>query len=581
MINLAYSFIKFNDEIIDSKNMMELTDLTRLLFRDRNITVAVRKFSYFNPSENVMNFSMFWKYRRDITELEGFKHDVYTRFAQNFILDFERYEDMKDVPVLLEQIFLSLEHYRLRRYAFDKRHMIKPLIKKGDDILLRFYKDKYRNEADLLLRRLNIQIIEDRDILNFSSRYFNIITHSTKESIRRAEEIYQTLSFLHDDTVFQMHDMPFNEISAYNRETPFRKDSLDLETAEEDHSEESHKVDTKTDRDAKEANMLGETGNNAAQKYDHDEDNPYEDSPEDFIEKFGQNVGDNTAPDDRSINRYATLELVTPKVRMKNYNKYQALYDRHNDTANKIIGEMNQILNFKQNEVQKNRITGKLTKNPTSQIVSGSHKLFYKENTESREFDAAFTLILDQSFSMKEHLDDAIEGIIIFNNILKTLNIPHRIVSHHEDTFEVMNKHYPNKIYEHMTFRRSKYYYPVSLLDTESSGDNRDGYILSHEIPLIERKGVTDRFIIMFSDGLPSAENYNQDGITDTHEAVSAAERKGITIINVFISKDSDENTVSAIQNIYGSNTIIVSEAYDIIEILPQLLHRLLKSLIL
>src|SRR5699024_1800760 len=95
--------------------------------------------------------------------------------------------------------------------------------------------------------------------------------------------------------------------------------------------------------------------------------------------------------------------------------------------------------------------------------------------------------------------------------------------SHHEDTFEVSPNNFPNKIYEHLTFEKSQYYYPVSILGIESSGDNRDGFILKHEISLLENHSETDQFIIMFSDGLPSAENYNQNGIVDTHEAVTIA----------------------------------------------------------
>lgn len=578
---MSYSFIKFNDEIVDSKIMMELTDLARLLFKDKSLTVGVRKFSYFNPSSNVMNFSMFWKHRHDISELEGFKHDIYTRFGQNFILDFNLYEEMKDVHLLLEQIFLSLEYYRTRRYAFTVRPLIKNLATTGDNILLKTFKETAKNKADSLIRRLNVQVLNNESDIEFQGEHFNIITRNTRESIERARLIFDQFNALHDLTVYQQHDMPFNEIAQYNKQTPYRKDSHELSSEKEDYSDPSETVDTKTDRDADDANLLGEAGDNSSQKKSHENDNRYDDDVSDYFEKFGINKGDNQLKDDRSINQHASLKVIQPKVRLKNYNKYRELFDRHNDTTRKIVGELNQVLNFKQNEVHKNKISGRLLKNPTSQLINDSHKLFYKQDSESKEFDAVFTLILDQSFSMIEHLDSAIEGIIIFNNILKSLKIEHRIISHHEDSFEVMDNDYPNKIYEHMDFHRSLYYYPVSLLDIESSGDNRDGYILAHEIPLIESLNFSDKFIIIFSDGQPSAENYNQDGITDTHEAVNTAARKGINVINIFISENSDENTVAAIKNIYGRNTLIVNKAQEIPLLLPNLLNRILKSLIM
>lgn len=578
---MSYSFIKFNDEIVDSKIMMELTDLARLLFKNKNIAVGIRKFSYYNPASEIMNFSMFWKHRHDISELDGFKHDIYTRFGQNFILNFPQYEKMKGVHLLLEQIFLSLEYYRTRRYAFETRPLIKYLVKEGDNVLLKSFKKTAKNDADGLLRELNIRLLNHDSFMIYQKQQMNIITSSTEESIERAEEIFNHFESLKDMTVYQHHDMPFNEISEYNKQTPFRKDRHELTSKEEDSSDPVSSVDTKTDRDAKDANMLGEVGDNASQKKAHDNDNRYDDEVTDFAEKFGSNTGNNQLLDDKSVNQHASLDIIQPKVRLKNYNKYRELFDKYNDVTRKITGELNQILNFKQNEMHKNRISGKLLKNPTPQIINNSHKLFYKNDTESKDFDAVFTLILDQSFSMMEYLEDAVEGIIIFNNILKTLKIRHRIISHHEDSFEVMENDYPNKIYEHMDFERSLYYYPISLLDIEASGDNRDGYILEHEIPLIETSNFSDKFIIMFSDGLPSAENYNQDGITDTHEAVNVAARKGINIINIFISENSDENTIDAIKNIYGNNTLVVNQASEIPNVLPNLLNRILKSLIM
>lgn len=578
---MTYSFIKFNDEIVDSRIMMELTDLARLLFKDKNVTVSVRKFSYYHPSENIMNLSMFWKHRHDISEIDGFKHDIYTRFAQKFILDYAKYEQMRDVPVLLEQIFLSLEYYRTRRYAFSVRPLIKALVSKGDNILLKSFNKPAKNDADLLVRQLNTAVINNTSTLSFAGQTFNIICNSTDESIAAAKSIFNALTHLHSLPAYQHHEMPFNEIAEYIAETPFRKDSSALESDSEDDSEPYRNVDTKTNRDADDANVLGEVEDNNSKKSRHNTDNRYDDDVSDFTEHFGSNAGTNKISDEHSTNQFATLEEIAPKIRLKNYSKYRELFDKYNDTTNRIVGEMNQVLNFKQNEVHKNRVSGRLLKNPTSQIINDSHKLFYKKDAESKEFDAVFTLILDQSFSMTDYIEDAVEGIIIFNNILKLLKIEHRIISYHEDSFEVMDKEYPNKIYTHMDFSRSLYYYPISLLDIEASGDNRDGYILAHEIPLLDSLDYSDKFIIMFSDGLPSAENYNQSGVTDTHEAVNHAVRKGINIINIFIAEESDEATVSAIKNIYGTNTLIVKKAEEIPLVLPNLLNRILKSLIM
>lgn len=48
------------------------------------------------------------------------------------------------------------------------------------------------------------------------------------------------------------------------------------------------------------------------------------------------------------------------------------------------------------------------------------------------------------------------------------------------------------------------------------------------------RRNQHQRFLIVFSDGEPSAFNYSQDGIIDTYEAVEMSRKFGIEVFNVF-----------------------------------------------
>ncbi|WP_017548988.1 hypothetical protein [Salinicoccus carnicancri] len=581
---MSYSFIKFNDEIIDSTVMMELTDLARLLFKDKDASVSVRKHSYFNPYVNTVYVSTFWKHRYDITELEGFRHDILTRFPSASLFDYEEFETVKDRDILFQQIFLTLEHYRNRMESIRQRPFIKRMIASGDAILLEKYRKHSTNDAELLLKALNTAVLEYESHFKAGDESFGIISKSTTESIAITEQIIKAsaprnrLSGYH-----QIHDMPFNDISAFNRTTPFRKDSekLQSENDEEDISHDTGRVDTKTNRDVEDAAVLGETGNNTARKSRHDLENAYDDDVEDFHEGFGRNRGDNRLRDTGTANTHAELLVRKPKIKMTNYGRYREIYDFYNDLAQQVIGDITKIMNFKMNEFQSNRSTGKLMKNPTGAIVSGSHKIFTKKISESKEVDAAFSIILDQSYSMTDHMEECINGIVIINNILKSLGIPQRIVSHHEDSFEIMSDHYPNYLYEHLDFDRSIYYYPVSLLDIEASGDNRDGFIFRHETDILSRRMEKDKFMIIFSDGLPSAEQYNQSGVIDTHEAVNKARKNGINVINIFIDVDNEENTRDAIRNIYGQNAVVVENPEEIGHILPNVIERVIKSLVI
>src|SRR5699024_6562314 len=157
---MNYSFIKFNDEIIDSKVMIELTDLRRLLFKDKDVSVSVRKHSYFNPYVNTVYVSTFRKHRCGITELEGFRHDILTRVTYAVLFDYGVCENLKDRDTLFQQSFLTVEHYRNRMEAIRQRPFIKRIIASGDAILLEEYRKQSHNDADSLLKALNRAVLE-------------------------------------------------------------------------------------------------------------------------------------------------------------------------------------------------------------------------------------------------------------------------------------------------------------------------------------------------------------------------------------------------------------------------------------
>lgn len=581
---MGYSFIKFNDEIINSKVMMELTDLTRLLFKDKDVSVSVRKYSYFNPSVNTLYVSTFWKHRFDISEIEGFRHDILTRFPSEILFDYDEFENVKDRNILFQQIFLTLEHYRNRMEAIRQRPSIQYMIEPGDDILIEEYQKPATNDAEYFLKALNRAVLKYDDSFKVKNTSFNIVSQSTRKSIEITEELITQASLVdYLSTYHQIHDMPFNDISVYNHTKPFRKDRAELHSEDEENDTENdtRRVDTKTDRDVDDASVLGETGENSSKKNRHNIENNYDDDVEDFHEGFGKNRGDNAINDRNATNAYAELIIKKPKIKLTNYDKYRKIYDFYNDLSQQVIGDITKILNFKMNEFQTNRSSGKLMKNPVGQIISGSHKIFTKKVSESKEVDAAFSIILDQSYSMTEYLEECTNGVIIINNILKSLDTPHRIVSHHEDSFEIMSEHYPNYLYEHIDFDKSKYYYPVSLLDIEASGDNRDGFIFRHETDMLNKRLEKDKFMIIFSDGLPSAEQYNQSGVIDTHEAINEARKNGISVINIFIDVENEENTKDAIKNIYDQNMVVVKNPEEIAHILPNIIERIIKSLII
>ena len=68
----------------------------------------------------------------------------------------------------------------------------------------------------------------------------------------------------------------------------------------------------------------------------------------------------------------------------------------------------------------------------------------------------------------------------------------------------------------------------------EPQDDNRDGVAIRVASERLMRRNQHQQFLIVFSDGEPSAFNYSQDGIIDTYEAVEMSRKFGIEVFNVF-----------------------------------------------
>ena len=107
--------------------------------------------------------------------------------------------------------------------------------------------------------------------------------------------------------------------------------------------------------------------------------------------------------------------------------------------------------------------------------------------------------------------------------------------------------------------------------------DNRDGYAIRQMTKQLMRRSEAQKFLIVFSDGEPAAFGYEQNGIVDTSEAVIEARKKGIEVINVFLSNTAiEESQMKTIQDMYGKYSIFVPD----VDQLPDVLYPLLKKLL-
>src|SRR5699024_11596160 len=89
-----------------------------------------------------------------------------------------------------------------------------------------------------------------------------------------------------------------------------------------------------------------------------------------------------------------------------------------------------------------------LSKDPLHQVVNDNPSVFNKKAFDSKEVDAAFTLLVDCSASMDSKMEETKPGIVLFHEVLEQLRTPHSIVGFWEDRTRGTETHHPNYFHE-------------------------------------------------------------------------------------------------------------------------------------
>ncbi|MDY0409173.1 vWA domain-containing protein [Paracerasibacillus soli] len=222
---------------------------------------------------------------------------------------------------------------------------------------------------------------------------------------------------------------------------------------------------------------------------------------------------------------------------------------------------------------------GRLSKKLLPIVTDEYPRLFYKKDQESHEFDAIFTLMVDCSASMHQKMEETKRGIVLFHEVLNQLKIPHAIVGFWEDATTVKEREQPN--YFHIIHSFTDSFYGnngAKIMQLEPEEDNRDGFSIRVITEKMMERRENHKFLLVFSDGEPAAANYDQNGIVDTHIAVSEARKKGIDVIGMFLSDGMiDEREDETMKNIYGRERLMIQDVAD----LPELFTPILKKLLL
>ncbi|CAC6456457.1 vWA domain-containing protein [Staphylococcus aureus] len=595
-------FIKFNDEQLDAKQVMMLQDLARLLLKNEQTQVKIQKFPYYNPVQNVLITSWFWSHRPSHIEMAGLKTDVMLAAYGYHMMDVQIVNEVVQDktfkhPKFYQQLFKLLEDMRVLNSIKVERPSTAKLIDLRLDTRISYTESQikvYRTKTqytDLLFLYLEHAFLSQDffDIPSIHSDLDDILVNmflylpnffqnqNSEDNMYLAQRImYQVDDILKEDMLNEYYYLPktlYNTLASPEFDDLKRTDASQVDGQDdtsEDDDNESEKADSKSaDSESKGGAYLEmelHEGQNS-ETLGNDE------------AREGDAVGQSQAFQLDGVNKNVEIKWQIPEIEPQYVLEYQESKQDVQYEIKDLIQIIKKTIEREQRDARFNLTKGRLQKDLINWFIDDQYKLFYKKQDLSKSFDATFTLLIDASASMHDKMAETKKGVVLFHETLKALNIKHEILSFSEDAFDSDEHAQPNIIneiinYDYSTFEKDG----PRIMALEPQDDNRDGVAIRVASERLMRRNQHQRFLIVFSDGEPSAFNYSQDGIIDTYEAVEMSRKFGIEVFNVFLSQDPiTEDVEQTIHNIYGQYAIFVEGVAH----LPGHLSPLLKKLLL
>jgi nitric oxide reductase activation protein len=625
---MSERFIKFNDEQLDAKQVMMLQDLARLLLKSEQTQVKIQKFPYYNPQNDTLITSSFWSHRPKQIETTGLKTDVILAAYGYQLMDISVVNDViRDTNFthtkFYQQLFKLLEDKRVMNDIVKQRPTTQKALSLRSEIRTNYIKSQinvYKTKTtytDLLFLNLAYSLLTENfydvpqihpsidDILLNMYQYLpNVFNcESSEDNQFLAQRImFQIDDILKEDMLNEYYHLP-KQVYAAMESLTFdelkRTDAsnVDGNNNERDKEPESEEIETKAaDSQSSGGAYLemelheGENSDTASDN-DTDREGDASDDMTDMQTKKG-NGSNNTIDNSegsalgakspfalKGINENVEIDWRVPDIKPEYVKTYHDVEQSVSIETKDLIQIIKKTIDREYTDERHNLTKGRLQKNLLNWFVDDQYKLFYKKQDLSQSFDATFTLLVDASASMQDKMEETKKGVVLFHETLKALNVKHEILAFNEDAFEADDRNQPNIIDEIIHYDKSTYVNDAPrIMALEPQDDNRDGVAIRIGSERLLQRSHKQKFLIVFSDGEPSAYNYSQDGILDTYEAVETARKLGIEVFNVFLSQDPiTEDIEQTIHNIYGQYAIFVEG----VEHLPSHLSPLLKKLLL
>ncbi|MFD0697086.1 hypothetical protein ACFQZT_23730 [Paenibacillus sp. GCM10027628] len=627
------------DDKIDSLLHMQLVDLARLFTQRKELEVEPAFHATYEEAEGRITVSQFWRDFDTEDKIAGMKSDVYLRgigsawyTGSEAVKAYFTYAQSVTLPKLANQLFALCEDMRLERICRKRRPGTVRVFKHRHRILTAYYQHKLRMhlqkgeqaEAIILLiygwftgvEGTIMQEVQDEEWVSRLSGIYMLLeqvegAEHTTEVAACCEAIMDSLVYwLERDAQAQYFWMqpgsgvekplPARYEGELKRAKRLANDDVLPEKKGERQLPGQERMPTwhreSSDRSPGLLRFELERGSRMAAPGDAPREGDAADQALAIAQgrslraqrtgaaggERRQSLGVPAAAGhgEGAVNAAATATWLAPeRPTAAQEAAYRHLSERVAPLAKPLQRAIRRTLERKRIAPQGDRLFGRLDKRLTRAVTQEAPRLFYKKRAPVPQLDAAFALLVDCSASMYDKMDETKLGLVLFHETLRELRIPHEVVGFWEDADRVTEQEAPNLFQVAVDFGSScTAGRGAALLQLEPQQDNRDGFAIRRMTDRLLRRPERQRILLVFSDGEPSAANYNDAGILDTYEAVLQARRVGIEVISVFLASGTVHETQRiTMRNMYGRSSIVVPN----VEELPQQLTPILRKLLL
>lgn len=625
-------FIQFNDETVDTKTLILYERVARALAGVNYVELKERKLIEFRPEEGILSMSVFWRHRPEEVMRHGRLSDIYLLSAgfwrhfnlpvwQRFTAEFAHHP----LKRLAMELLMMIEEFRLIDQIGKERPGTIAAFDTRKNVYTTFHKTSVKTNrqsgffADALLNELYIILYEgifsasdiDWGAIQFE-RVQSIIENayavkSTEESSWIVHRILALVESVIDEDLrhqyYSVGDAFTDEMKKAPNQTKGMEDAKSdegppKETIEEEfrtwheeneeeggihlqfeleHGETSQAIDGSgaegsDEADAEETGVGQSVGNEKEQNVEEEKEQK---NHQQGAKQAGRQFG----------NEHLHVVYEEKKIDIQNEQenriKLEAWREEQQPFVRAFVEEMRKRIEMKQVAKRENLLNGRLSSNLTTLFIDERPKPFYRKSAPSIQLDAVFGLLVDGSASMIDKIDETKKAVLLFHDVLRQLQVSHEISSYTEEAFKASAEIQPNLFEIMHTFGDGVRDNGLSVLSFDANEDNRDGFAIRWMADRLTRRPEKHKFLLVFSDGEPSAFGYDRNGIVDTAEAVLETEKKGISLIHLFLATEPPtEDQRALFSTMFGNKTASSHTVEDFTDQTLRILRKLLAIVI-